>query len=133
MNLLLSLVVPLLFANHDMGVFHKMFCSPAMIRWINGLRSSYSCTGTDCLKSLRSKRLEKLYFLPNSVYCAEVIRSCSTSRWESTGCDFQASMRHRRMRAKEDMAGDKSFTEGQNNQYQENIGEVYLWFCSLFK
>ena len=52
---------------------------------------------------------EKLYFLPNSVYWAEVTRSCNTSRCASTGLFFQASMRQSRILASCDMAGDKSF------------------------
>src|SRR5688572_6707711 len=66
--------------------------------------------GTAFLNDLTLKSFEKLYFFPNSVYWAEVTRSCSTSRCESSGWFFHASMRQSRMRARPDMAGDKSFT-----------------------
>lgn len=82
--------------------------------------SSYSCMGTAALKSRTLKRLEKLYFLPNSVYCAEVTSSCNTSRWASNGLFFQALMRQYRMRARDDMAGESSFTGCQNKVFELN-------------
>src|ERR1700749_1570712 len=109
MNLLLSLVVPLLFANQLIGVFQRIFCSPFMIRSIYGFRSSYSWIGTACLKSRREKVLEKLYLRPNSVYCAEVTRCCNTSRCTAIGSFIHCSMRSCRILANLDMAGLNSF------------------------
>src|SRR5258708_38794227 len=99
MNLLLSLVVPLLLANQLVGVFHKIFSSPFMIRWIYGLISSYSWMGTACLNSRREKILEKLYFRPNSVDCAEETRRRNTSLCIATGSSIHCSIPHSRNQA----------------------------------
>src|SRR4051812_643208 len=111
MNLLLSLVVPLLLANQFTGVFQRMFSSPCMIRWIYGFRSSYSCIGTACLNSRMENILENLYLRPNSVYCAEVTRCCRTSRCVDTGFSIHCSMRQRRNLASLDMAGLRSLIQ----------------------
>src|SRR5215470_15771640 len=109
MNLLLSLVVPLLFANQLTGVFHKIFSSPFMIRWIYSFKSSYSCMGTAFLYSRMEKSFEKLYLRPNSVYCADVTRCCNTSRWTATGLLTHCSICHDRSLASRDIAGLNSF------------------------
>src|SRR5262245_14516880 len=88
-----------------------------MIRVIYGFRSSYSCIGTVCLKERTVNSFEKLYFLPISVYCADVTRSCKISRCASIGLFIQAWMRHIRIRAKDDMAGDKIFITYQSKKY----------------
>ena len=108
-NLLLSDVVPLLFANHVTGVFQRIFSSPFIMRKMYCFISSYSLMGTFFLYSLMENNFSKLYFLPNSVYCAEVIRSCKTSRCAAMGLLAQFSIRHDRNRAKRDMAGLSSF------------------------
>src|SRR5580658_6701725 len=112
MNLLLSLVVPLLLANQLTGVFQRMFCSPFMILWIYGFRSSYSWIGTAFLNSRIEKVLEKSYFRPNSVYCPEVTKSCRISRWTSIGLFIHSSIRPRRNLASLDMAGLNNFIPG---------------------
>src|SRR5450631_2757048 len=109
MNLLLSLVVPLLLANQLMGVFQSRFSSPSIIRLIYDLRSSYSWMGTAFLNSFIENNLEKLYLRPNSVYCAEVTRSCKTSRWTATGSSTHCSICQRLILARRDMAGLNSF------------------------
>src|SRR5689334_7413988 len=88
-----------------------------MIRCIYGLISSYSWMGTACLYDFILKSFEKLYLRPNSVYCAEVTRSCKTSRCASIGWFFHPSMRQRRMRASEDIAGLSSFIYTQNKKF----------------
>src|SRR5580658_9032077 len=62
-----------------------------------------------CLNSRMEKILEKLYFRPNSVYCADVTRCCKTSRCTATGSRIHCSMRPRRNLASLDMAGLNSF------------------------
>src|SRR5258708_13647128 len=68
--------------------------------------------GTACLNSGREKILEKLYFRPNSVYCAEVTRCCKTSLCTAMGLCIHCSIRHRRNLASRDMAGLRSFIPG---------------------
>src|SRR5688572_519574 len=72
--------------------------------------------GMVCLNSLIVKSCEKLYFRPNSVYWAAVTRFCKTSRCASIGLFFQASMRHMRMRARDDMAGERSLIHQQDRK-----------------
>ena len=62
-----------------------------------------------CLNVFVLKSFEKSYFLPISVYCPAVTRSCNTSRCAEMGCCIQASMRQERNLAKVDMAGLSNF------------------------
>src|SRR5688572_22802793 len=62
---------------------------------------------------------EKLYLLPNSVYCADATRSCNTSRWASTGLFFQASMRQRRNLANPDMAGESILIKNRKSEIEK--------------
>jgi hypothetical protein len=55
------------------------------------------------------KSLEKSYFLPNSVYCPAVTKSCNTSRCAEMGCCIQASILQERNLARVDMAGLSNF------------------------
>src|SRR6188768_1232201 len=84
--------------------------------------------GTASLKARNVNSSEKLYFLPNSVYCAAVTRFCNTSRCASIGLFFQASMRHIRIRASDDMAGLSNFIEKQNKVTEINIKRRYYGY-----
>src|SRR4026207_490686 len=91
-----------------------------------GLISSYSCLGTACLYDLILKSFEKLYLRPNSVYCAEVTRSCKTSRCASMGLFFHPSMRQSLIRASEDMAGLSNFINTQNKKFVKLLIKILL-------
>src|SRR6185295_2298149 len=92
--------------------------------------SSYSWIGTACLYDFILKSFEKLYLRPNSVYCAEVTRSCKTSRWASIGLFFHPSMRQSLIRASEDMAGLSSFIYTQNKKFVKLLIKILgLGYC----
>src|SRR5687768_2660372 len=79
--------------------------------------------GMVCLNVFRLKVPEKLYLRPNSVYCAAVTRSCNTSRCASMGLFFHPSMRHKRIRARDDIAGDNNFITGKIKNSMEYAAE----------
>src|SRR6185436_18637870 len=80
--------------------------------------------GTACLYDFILKSLEKLYLRPNSVYCAEVTRSCKTSRCASMGLFFHPSMRQSLIRASEDMAGLSSFICKQSKKFVKLLVKI---------
>src|SRR5678815_5647047 len=70
------------------------------------------------------KSLEKLYLRPNSVYCAEVTRSCKTSRCASMGLFTHPTMRQSLIPASKDIAGLKSFIYIQNKKFAKLLIKI---------